>query len=281
MVTKTMFLALLLAAASAAPAFAQSGDIRALRCHGCSDPQFEQAAIGAGLGKRWLYDFAGGELRAYLVGREPNGTGGFFYEAVPLPVEAVYQTLFDRALAVYRGNGSLSKSVELTLVGAPGTEGHANDSVFSLFNSRGGMATFGQWLGRYMGQQNIPVSPDAAEVQALMLANPKIEFTGDKARLRVTVKFKDGEARFELDQDGKTYNYVSGTALDADNGRIPESASQIGSHNYPFPGGEQSSAYQGFLSLMQFWRVPIGAGGWLCTEVTGGGGVDRNCYIQR
>ena len=279
---KTTLLALLsVATMFATPVSAQSGDIRALRCTGCSDEPFEQMAIGAGIGKRWLYDFTGGQLRAYLISREPNGRGGFSYEALPLSVEAVYQTLFDRARAVYRSNGSLSKSVVLTLVGAPGTQGLPNDSVFGLFNSRSGMAAFGQWLARYMGQQGIPVSPDASEIQALIVANPKIEFTGDKTRLKVTVIFKDGSAEFELNHDEKKYNYLPGTALDADNGRIPESASQIERSNHLFPGGEQSSAYQGFLSLMQYWRLPVGTGGWVCTEVTAGGSSARNCYLDR
>ncbi|HJU38877.1 MAG TPA: hypothetical protein VJ724_04840 [Tahibacter sp.] len=279
MTTKTM---LFLALAALAPAVhAQTADIRATRCNACGDMQFEQAAIGQGVGKRWLYDFANGELRAYQVGREPNGGGGFFYEAVQLPVEAVYQTLFDRALDVYRRNGSLAKSVTLTLVGAPGTEGHADDSVFDLFNSRSGMATFSLWLARYMQQQGIPVSPDASEIQALVVANPKIEFTGDKTRVRVLVVFKDGQAEFDLSATEKSYGYVSGTALDANNGRIPESASQLTTYNHLFPGGVQSSSYLGFLSLMQYWRVPIGTGGWLCTEVEGGGSVARNCYLDR
>lgn len=281
MVTKTTFLALLLAAASAAPEFAQSGDIHALRCHGCSDPQFEQAAIGAGLGKRWLYDFAGGELRAYLVGREPNGTGGFFYEAVPLPVEAVYQTLFDRAWAVYRGNGSLSKSVVLTLAGAPATGGHSDDSVFTLFNSDVGMGRFNTWLAQYMAQQGIPVSPDASEIQTLIVSNPTIKFAGDYKRVGVRVIFKDGQAQFELEDDEAAYRFKPGSAWDSDGRKIPESPSQIGQGEYRFPHGEQSQDYQNYLSLIRYWGVPIGNGGWICTEVTGGGSVERGCRLGR
>lgn len=280
MTIRTIFtFSLLVSTAFAAPARAQ-GDIVATRCNACSDMQFEQMAIGAGNGKRWLYDFAGGELRAYQVGREPNGSGGFFYEAISLPVEAVYRTLFDRALAVYRSHGSLSKSAVVTLVGAPGVGSQADASVFTLFNSPGGMTTFGLWLAQYLGQ-NIDVAPPASEIQALSVANPKIEFTGDKTRLKVTVIFKDGRAEFELNHDEKKYNYLPGTAFDERNARIPESASQIGTHNNPFPGGEQSSAYQGFLSLMQYWRISIGAGGWICETVTGGGSVQRNCHLDR
>ena len=198
-----------------------------------------------------------------------------------MPVESVYQTLFDRALDVYRGNGSLSKSVVLTLSGAPATGGHSDDSVFALFNSDVGMRRFGTWLAQYMAQQGIAVSPEASEIQALIVANPTIKFAGDQKRLGVRVIFKDGEAQFELEDDEASYTFKPGSAWDSAGRKIPESPSQVSPGEYRFPQGEQSQDYQNYLSLIRYWGIPIGTGGWICTEVAGGGSVERGCRLRR
>ena len=282
---KFLTLALLLTAPLAANA--QLADITAVPCKGCTWERYEQTAIGAGLGKRYVYDFANRYLLAFQVTREPTGSGGYTYEAASLPVEPAYQAVFDKAEYVYKQVGTLTRSVVINLGTAPNS-GRSDYSVFTLFMGRGDMnkVEFGAWMGNYFSSQKIPAGPDtqacSQEVHDIIMANPTIEFGGDNSRLDVTVEFKDGRAEFVLSKDGKRYNYVPGSATDADNHRIPDSKEGLaGPGAWEFPGGPTGSSAKGFENLARFWGIPIGQGGWKCGMASAGGVSSYTCVMDR
>lgn len=258
-------------------------DVRATKCPACTEMQLEQKAIGLGIGTKYLYDLTASAMRAFYVSREPNASGGYVYDVYEVDVEPAYQAIFQKAKAVYASGGTLARSVVLGLPGAPNTSGHSTDSVFGLFNSSNGSTIFGDWLGAYFSQQNIPVSvpQGTVELTQVILANPTVEFTGDEARVDVTVTFKDGRAEFVLSKDQKRYTYVSGSARDSNGNVIPETKSQVSPYPYSIPGGENNPSYGGWGTLMQYWGVPTGAGGWKCGVASGGGSSSYTCVLER
>ena len=260
-------------------------DITATRCDGCTEQQFETKAISLGTGKKYLYDFTGRKLRHYQVSREPKMGGGYLYEAIELGADPAYLAYFGDSLAYRDLYGTFAKTVVINLLAAPNTGGHASDSVFSLFLSSEGATNFGSWLGGYFASQGIPVSfPDAAErLDGLIRDVPGITYTGtgDDMRLVVVVEFKDGEATFDLTDNEKRYKLRPGTAIDSDGHPIPENAGQVRPVPYGFPGGPGSSNYLNFQSLMGFYGIPIGSGGWSCGTASGGGSSSVNCVYIR
>lgn len=250
-------------------------------CAGCTEAQFEQTAIGKGLGFHYLYDFPRKQFRKYEVIREPNGNGNYRYEANLQSVEAEAMALFNKAEYVYStGGGTLTRSVVLTLPQAVGAGNHANDSAFDLARTNGGAKQFGDWLAQYLQSQNIPA--DAAigtkELEDLRRANPAITFTGKKMRIHVRVKFKDGEAELEITEDEQSYNLK---ALYDDQGNpIPRALDQARGIHYDFDD-PNSAAARGFESLFLHWGVPIGTGGWRCGVAVGGDGRSITCIFPR
>lgn len=274
----SVFFALLVLALPAREAAAQTADIVANRCAGCvSEVQWQQRAIGAGLGAQYVYDLPTRTLKKYMVTREyePELRRYNFF-ASGQTVEPAYATYFVRASNEFQRSGTFEKAIIVDLPTATNTGGHSGDSVFTMFERSGDVTLFGDWLGQYLS--NIPLEPSAAEVQDLIRAYPGIRFSSNRMRVTVTVKFKDGRAEFVLSDDEERYEYKEESAKDKDGNTIPSSVTNIrrGPYQYDFPRGEASESYQSFWQLIRrIWRQESR---WVCGIVVGGG-IGRTCVF--
>ena len=247
--------------------------IQATTCSGCTtEVQWEQRAIGQGVGQRYLYDFSSRTLRKFDVVRsyEPE-LRRYTYFASPLTVEPAYSTYFMHATDVWSGTGGLAKSVIVDLPHDVNS-GRSGDSVFDMFHYSGGATQFGDWLGTYM--HDIPLRPGAQAVQNLMAQNPGITFASDPARINVTVTFQDGRAEFKISDDEQRYTLVPNSAKDADGNTIPASRDGLVRRTVDFPHGPTSSSYRGWDELMQWWALHQH---WTCGTASGMGESSVTC----
>ncbi len=274
--TKFLFSALFTTSvAFAASAQASLPDIVATSCPGCTDTQFESAAIGLGIGQHYLYDFSGRKFRNYQVIRENEPGVGIMWFVQELDADAAYASYFQQSLDYRDEFGSFSKAVTINLQDAPNTGGRANDSVFSVYGSAEAGNAFGMWLSEYFNTEGIPVAyPEAAErLDALIQFKPGITYTDpdDLTRLSVTIVFKDGEVEYELTPGQTRYKRVANSGVTDEGHPIPDSPSQIpAGQQFGFPGGPSSASYQAFLALMASYGIPInvpGGGSWVCGTV--------------
>lgn len=251
--------------------------IPASRCNACSDEQFEQRAIGLGLGTRYLYDFPGRQLRAFAVTREPAPGGGFVYSAVEQLVSAEYMTYFNKVTDYRQRYGNLKLVVTVNLANVPGP--HSNMSVYDLYNRAGAEASLGRWLAAFIasqavnseaGQRMIDIQRDVSQVR----------LQDDPVTAKIFVNFKNGRAEFELSNNGSSCRLLPDTASDSDDNPIPGGRGHFSELPYSFPGGRTSSNYQEFMALVQRLGIPVGSGSgmWACTAVEG---VGESCRLVR
>jgi hypothetical protein len=266
--------AALAAVLTAAATAASAGDagLSAAPCRGCTDDEFETAAIARGPGLQYLYDADRDELRRYLVRVEPNDRGGRSYEAQRQVVEKPLAALMQEGYMV-RADGTLGASLVLDLAKAAEAGKHANDSVFDVATSpHHGANVFGAWLGAYMASRGIPVSGADDDAQAkLRQANPAMQFPPDRKRQYVTVKFKDGRAAFVLEADEETYQYQPRTGIDEEGHVIPSSAQELAQGSpWRFRQGADGSAAKGFARFVEFLQYPSPTKNWHCEATSRG-----------
>lgn len=254
------------------PAVASAGVV-ATKCSGCgSELQWQQKAIGQGVGQRYLYDFSSRSLRKYdVVGTYEPELRRYVYFATASGVESAYTAYFLDAADVVETSGGLAKAVIVDLQAAVGS-GHSGDSVFDMFYASGGATTFGLWLGDYMTR--IPLEASVAAVQDLIQVNPGITFSSNPARIDVTVKFKDGFAEFKISADERRYELSK--AFDADGNQVVY-RDNLRSAHYDFPRGPNSPSYLGWDHIMWHWNLH---GHWSCGTASGGGSSSVTCVYM-
>lgn len=124
---------------------ASHAQIYAARCSGCSDTEFEQKARYMGVGRHYLYDFAGNDIRRYEVVdarrgnrstpaasgsamRPPGNDAWLIYQ---ITVQPEIQEAFDATLPVWILNGGALGSVQAPVTidpTAPGLPWQLRDS---------------------------------------------------------------------------------------------------------------------------------------------------------
>lgn len=251
--------------------------IPASRCNACSDEQFEQRAIGLGLGTRYLYDFTGRQLRAFAVTREPAPGGGYIYEAVEQAVPVEYMTYFNKVSDYRQRHGTLKLVVTVNLANVPGP--HGNMSVYDLYNRAGAEASLGRWLAAFIASQ--AANSDAGQRMIdIQRDGSQVRLQEDPVSAKIFVNFKNGRAEFELSDNGASCRLLPDTASDSDDNPIPGSRSRFSDLPYSFPGGRTSSNYQEFMALVQRLGIPVGSGSgmWACSAVDG---VGESCRLVR
>lgn len=253
--------------------------VTATNCANCTtEMQWQQMAIGQGVGQRYLYNFPSRQLRKYDVVRtyEPE-LHRYTYFASPLGVESGYSQYFFHAADVWSGTGGLAKAVVLNLPQAINS-GRSGDSVFDMFRTSGGATQFGDWLGGYMGQY--PLNPDAQQVRDLIVQNSGLTFASDPTRITVTVTFKDGRAQFKISDDEQRYTLVPDSAKDSDGNTIPASRDGLHHTTVDFPGGESSPSFRGWHDLLSaWWGVTLNTH-WVCGTASGGGTSSQTCVLS-
>lgn len=251
--------------------------VSAVRCDACTDEQFEQRAIGLGVGNRYLYDFTGKQLRAYGVSREPAPGGRYIYEAIEQSVPAEYVAFFNKASDYRQRYGSLKLVVTVNLPNVPGP--HGNMSVFDIYGSAAGANALGNWLANFVATQ--AANSDAGQRMIDMKNDgSQVRFQEEPMSAKIFVNFKNGRAEFELSDNGETCTLVPNSAKDVNGNPIPGSRSQFSDLPYNFPGGSTSSNYREFMELVQRLGIPVGtsSGMWACSSVAG---LGETCRLVR
>lgn len=266
-----LFLAMLSGRALALPT------VPAVRCDACTYEQFEQRAIGVGVGDRYLYDFTGRQLKLFKVSREPAPGGRFLYEAIEQAVPTEYIAFFNKASEYRQRYGSLKLVVTVNLPNVPGP--HGNTSAFDVYGSAGGATSLGNWLATFIA--TAAANSDAGTRMVDMKNDgSQVRFQEEPLSAKVFVNFKDGRAEFELSENGETCRLIPNTVFDSNGNPIPGSRSQFSDLPYNFPGGTTSSNYQEFMELVQRLGIPVGtsSGMWACSSVAG---LGETCRLVR
>ncbi|HET6545432.1 MAG TPA: hypothetical protein VFG55_01645 [Rhodanobacteraceae bacterium] len=233
----------------------------AYRCNGCTEMQYRSAATAPQqLGTRFVYDFINGNLRKFLVTREPNGQG-FTYFADPLTVTAPEQTYFDMAAQAWNDNGfTLARMVQLPVENASGFPLPSNSSAYDIAPSGSMQIQIRDWMLHAGQPQGSPYPPSfdqaVREIIALVrAASGGIIFPDDDiAQLTIIFVFTNGHKVTFVWKKGSMPQMTE--ALDGNDNPIPLSPNDVNNHHFHFGGGDGQDAGR-FATYINPWGFNV------------------------
>ena len=165
--------------------------------------------------------------------------------------------------------------IDVDFAATPG----ADDSVFALFAHNAAPYQFGL---RLMAHLRDSANRDV-RVRHLLESNcserQPICFETIERDVVVAVTFKDGRARFRVNEIASNADFIPGTAFDADGHALSAKRADYVGIDYDFPDGAASLTYRGFAEFMRARQVPLGPGGWFCVAINDANATMR-CRLE-
>lgn len=242
-------------------------------CNNCSNVQLYNQAISLGTGNHYLYDLTQGQITAWQVSREPNGHGGYLYDALELSVDSAYVAAFNKlktAVTTY-GRHTVDSTVTVNLNnGTPGfPQALSNVTAYGVASTSAYRNSITDWLYNLPG--GTPgLNALAQSVVGLLGTASTILFKNDAASATINITLTDGSrVTFSWDA-GSEPKFTS--ARDKNNNSIPLTLNQVGG-NYLFNGN--SNGLPDFVQYLQSLGVPIVNG-----SITAVGTVTVHCILS-
>ncbi|WP_395620828.1 hypothetical protein [Dokdonella sp.] len=231
--------------------------ILAERCNGCSESQYQAfaanraMAAGQAAGQRYVYDLANGNLRAFDIEREPNGSGGYLYFANPRELTGAQISAFNTIKsAVVANDGSSTFHYDIsasTFSGFP----YPTISGFDFAQSNAYRNNISAWLPG--GSGSAPVDNLAQTVSAILNAAALVVLQESPITFTVTITFADGSKA--------TYTFAAHSEfaqlirlVDINGNTIPMTVQEAAPNTYNFPngGGAQMADHLGNFLRIDF-----------------------------
>ena len=227
-------------------------------CNACSYGMYRHTAIEQGVGMHLVYDLANDQLHYYKVTRERYGYGGgWLYQTTELTVPLDLQTWFERARAIWLGNGQTRQSLEIAisihadwLTNLPMRD--RGVGAYDVVERPQYAADFVDTLSSFNAGGHIDAI--SKNLIGILQAAGGIIMNDNSTVLTINVELDDGSKLKFVWRNGQDRpKFVA--AWDANNNPIPMKPSDVGVNLYRFENYHPDLG--SFTNLMRMYGIPI------------------------
>lgn len=154
----------------------------------------------------------------------------------------------------------------------------ADASVFGLFVDNAAPYRFGLRLMAYLRHNVVREAGLRYLLESKCIERQPICFETIDRDVEVAVTFKDGRARYRVNEIASHADLIAGSAFDADGHELSTKSADYVGLEFVFPDGATSLTYRGFAELMRRLQVPPGPGGWSCAAI--GDTNTARCHLE-
>ncbi|MDR3387048.1 MAG: hypothetical protein P4L92_08360 [Rudaea sp.] len=244
------------------PAMLQNGVPVATECNNCSNVQLYNAAIAGPLvGVQYFYDLTLHQITAWQASKEPNGKGGYIYDAtqvtVPAPIAAAFANFNNGVVTYGRAamNSTVTINVNSKMTGFPSAL--TNVSVYGIIETSAYQNDISDWIMTAGNPQfSTPLATGLNQsVWGVLSSLSSIIFKNDVFSATINVTLSDG-SRVTFSWKASTDPTFT-SARDVNNNTIPLNLSAF-PQNYVF--NNDPAGLAAFEAYLQWLGVPVVAG---------------------